>query len=49
MLGQRVVMKANPKYWREKQPLIGEVVLTVFGDNDSANAALERAVVCASG
>ena len=45
VLGQRVVMKANPKYWREKQPLIGEVVLTVFGDNDSANAALESGAV----
>ena len=45
VLGQRVVMKANPKYWREKQPIIGEVVLTVFGDNDSANAALESGAV----
>jgi len=40
-LGQRVRMTANPKYWREKQPIVGEVVLTVFSDNDAASAALE--------
>jgi peptide/nickel transport system substrate-binding protein len=41
VLGQRVRMVANPKYWREKQPIVSELVLTVFGDNNSANAALE--------
>lgn len=41
VLGQRVRLVANPKYWRAKQPIVSEVVMTVFGDNNAANAALE--------
>ena len=41
VLGQRIRMVVNPKYWRAEKPLISEVVLTVFGDNEAANAALE--------
>ena len=41
VLGQRVRMVVNPKYWRAEKPLLSEVVLTVFSDNDAANAALE--------
>ena len=40
VLGQRVRLTANPRYWRTEKPLITEVVLTVFSDNDAA-AALE--------
>ncbi|MEO8856020.1 MAG: ABC transporter substrate-binding protein [Burkholderiaceae bacterium] len=45
VLGQRVRMVVNPKYWRPEKPLITEVVLTVFGDNEAANAALESGAV----
>jgi len=41
VLGQRVRMTANPRYWRAEKPLLSEVVLTVFSDNDAAAAALE--------
>jgi peptide/nickel transport system substrate-binding protein len=41
VLGQRVRLTANPRYWRTEKPLITEVVLTVFSDNDAAAAALE--------
>lgn len=41
VLGQRVRLTANPRYWRAEKPLITEVVLTVFSDNDAAAAALE--------
>ncbi len=41
VLGQRVRMVANPKYWRAEKPLPSEIVLTVFSDNDAASAALE--------
>ena len=45
VLGQRMRLAANPKYWREKQPVLSEVVFTVFGDNESAAAALESGAV----
>ncbi len=45
VLGQRVRMVANPKYWRAKEPLMSEVTLTFFSDNDSASAALESGAV----
>ena len=45
VLGQRVRMVANPKYWRAEKPLLGEVVLTFFSDNDAASAALESGAV----
>ena len=45
VLGQRVRMVANPKYWRPKEPLLSEVVLTFFSDNDAASAALESGAV----
>jgi len=41
VLGQRVRLTANPRSWRTEKPLITEVVLTVFSDNDAAAAALE--------
>ena len=41
VLGQRVRMVVNPRYWRAEKPLLSEVVLTFFSDNDSASAALE--------
>ncbi len=45
VLGQRVRMVVNPKYWRPEKPLIDEVTLTVFSDNDAASAALESGTV----
>lgn len=45
VLGQRVRMVANPKYWRPKEPLLSEVTLTFFSDNDAASAALESGAV----
>lgn len=44
VLGQRVRMTANAKYW-QKPPIVSEVVLTVFSDNDAASAALESGAV----
>ena len=41
VLGQRLRLVANPRYWRAKQPILSEVELTIFSDNDSAAAALE--------
>lgn len=41
VLGQRVRMVVNPKYWRAEKPILNEVELTFFSDNQSANAALE--------
>ncbi len=45
VLGQRVRMVVNPNYWRAEKPLISEVTLTVFSDNDAASAALESGSV----
>ena len=45
VLGQRVRMVVNPKYWRAEKPLLNEVVLTFFSDNDAASAALESGAV----
>ncbi len=45
VLGQRVRMVVNPKYWRPEKPLMTEVTLTVFSDNDAAAAALESGAV----
>ncbi len=45
VLGQRVRMVANPKYWRAEKTLLSEVVLTFFSDNDAASAALESGAV----
>lgn len=44
-LGQSVRMTANPHYWRPNEPVVGELLLTVFGDNDAAAAALESGAV----
>ena len=44
-LGQRVRLVANPKYWRKGEPVVGEVVFTVFSENDAASAALESGAV----
>jgi len=45
VLGQRVRMVVNPNYWRPEKPLIDEITLTVFSDNDAASAALESGSV----
>jgi peptide/nickel transport system substrate-binding protein len=45
VLGQRVRMVANPHYWRPQEPILNEVVLTVFSDAEAASAALESGAV----
>lgn len=41
VLGQRIRLAPNPNYWRKGEPLVSEVVFTIFSDNDAASAALE--------
>jgi len=41
VLGQRIRLAANKNYWRPNEPVVSEVVITVFSDNDAASAALE--------
>src|SRR5580658_3771939 len=41
VLGERMHMIANPKYWRAGQPVAHDVVITVFSDNEAASAALD--------
>ncbi len=41
VLGQRIRLVANKSYWRPGEPIVSEVVFTIFSDNDAANAALE--------
>jgi peptide/nickel transport system substrate-binding protein len=45
VVGQRIVLRANPNYWRENQPVSEEVVLTIFSDDAAASAALESGAV----
>ena len=44
-VGQSLTLKANPKYWREKQPIVQDLVFTVFSEDASASAALESGAV----
>jgi peptide/nickel transport system substrate-binding protein len=41
VLGQRIHLVANPKYWRTGQPVSRDIVFTIFSDNEAAAAALE--------
>lgn len=40
-VGQNIVLTANKDYWRENEPILGEVRFTIFSDDASASAALE--------
>jgi ABC-type transport system substrate-binding protein len=44
-VGQRIVMAANPTYWRTGEPASRELVIQVFSDDQAANAALETGAV----
>ena len=44
-VGQGLRLKANPKYWREKQPIVQDLVFTVFSEDAAASAALESGAV----
>jgi len=44
-VGQGLRMKANPNYWRPKQPVVQDLVFTVFSEDASASAALESGAV----
>lgn len=45
LVGQRVVLEANPDYWREGEPKMAEVDFTIFSDDAAAAAALESGAV----
>jgi peptide/nickel transport system substrate-binding protein len=45
VLGQSVTMAANPNYWRDGEPVLDGIEITVFSDNDAAAAALESGAV----
>ena len=45
VVGQRIRLVANPNYWREKEPIANEVVLTIFSDDAAASAALESGAI----
>lgn len=44
-VGQGLRMKANPNYWRPQQPIVQDLVFTVFSEDASASAALESGAV----
>ncbi|MGO4671299.1 ABC transporter substrate-binding protein [Bosea sp. 2YAB26] len=44
-VGQGLRLKANPNYWREKQPIVQDLVFTVFSEDAAASAALESGAV----
>ncbi|MCV9935314.1 ABC transporter substrate-binding protein [Boseaceae bacterium BT-24-1] len=44
-VGQGLTLKANPKHWREKQPIAQDLVFTVFSEDAAATAALESGAV----
>lgn len=41
LVGQRIRLAANPKYWRAGEPVSKEAVLTIFSEDAAATAALE--------
>lgn len=45
LVGQSVVMEANPNYWREGEPKMSTLEFTIFSDDASAAAALESGAV----
>lgn len=45
VLGQRIRLVVNPKYWRAEKPILSEIVFTIFADNQSAAAAFEAGAV----
>lgn len=45
LVGQRIVLEANPDYWRADEPKMAEVDFTIFSDDASAAAALESGSV----
>jgi ABC-type transport system substrate-binding protein len=45
VLGQRLVLAANKSYWRSGEPVVSDIVMTIFSDNDAAAAALESGAV----
>lgn len=44
-VGQRIVLEANPDYWRDGEPKMATVDFTIFSDDASAAAALESGAV----
>jgi peptide/nickel transport system substrate-binding protein len=40
-VGQGLTMKKNPNYWRDNEPILDEIVFTIFADDAAASAALE--------
>lgn len=44
-VGQSVTLVRNPDYWREDQPILDEIVFTVFSEDAAAASALESGSV----
>ena len=44
-VGQSVILKRNPNYWRADEPILDELQFTIFSDDASASAALESGAV----
>lgn len=45
VVGQRIRLVANPRYWRPGEPVSKEIVLTIFSEDSAATAALESGAV----
>lgn len=44
-VGQSVTLVRNPNYWREDEPILDEVVFTIFSEDAAASSALESGSV----
>lgn len=44
-VGQSITLKRNPDYWREGEPILDEMVFTIFSDDAAAASALESGSV----
>jgi len=45
VVGQSISLVRNEKYWREKEPILDEVAITIFTDDASLSAALESGAI----
>jgi len=45
LVGQRILLVANPNYWRKDEPVSKDLMLTIFSDDAAASAALESGAV----
>jgi peptide/nickel transport system substrate-binding protein len=45
VVGQRIHLVANPRYWRTGEPVSQDVMLTIFSEDAAASAALESGAI----